>query len=154
VLKRELERELASDVIRHVNEKPQNEVETILIVEDEVLIRMSIAQYLRDCGFKVIEAANADEAMAVLQHIETHIDVVFSDIDMPGSVDGFGLSRWIKERRRAIDVILTGTVPRAVNAAAELCESGPLPKPYEPQAVHDHIRRLLATRKAGRGGGG
>lgn len=133
-----------------MNDKPQNEVETILIVEDEVLIRMAIAQYLRDCGFKVIEAVNADEAMAVLQRSETRIDVVFSDIDMPGSMDGFGLSHWIKERGRAIDVILTGTVPRAVNAATELCSSGPLPKPYEAQAVHDHIRRLLAMRKAGR----
>jgi len=122
--------------------------ETILVVEDDVLVRMPTAQYLRDCGYKVIEAVNADEAMTVLMHQETHVDIVFSDIDMPGSTDGFGLSKWVHEHRPGLDVILAGTVPRAVNAAKELCDATPLPKPYEPQAVHDHIRRLLAARKA------
>jgi len=122
--------------------------ETILVVEDDVLVRMPIAQYLRDCGYKVIEAVNADEAMTLLMHQETVVDIVFSDIEMPGSTDGFGLSKWIREHRPGLDVILAGTVPRAVNAAKELCDATPLPKPYEPQAVHDHIRRLLAARKA------
>jgi DNA-binding NtrC family response regulator len=122
--------------------------ETILLVEDDVSIRTPIAQYLRDCGYKVIEAVNADEAMNVLLDEETVIDIVFSDIDMPSFMDGFGLSKWVHEKRPGLDVILVGAVPRAVNAAKELCDDGPLPKPYEPQAVHDHIRRLLATRKA------
>jgi DNA-binding NtrC family response regulator len=121
--------------------------ETILVVEDDVLIRMPIAQYLRDCGYKVIEAVSADEAMAVLLHPETAIDVVFSDIEMPGSVDGFGLATWIREHRPGMDVILAGTVPRTVDAAKGLCESGPLPKPYDAQSVHNHIRRLLAARR-------
>jgi CheY-like chemotaxis protein len=73
--------------------------ETILLVEDEVLVRMPIAQYLRDCGYKVVEAVNADEAIAVLMHPETVVDIVFSDIEMPGSVDGFGLAKWIREHR-------------------------------------------------------
>ena len=55
--------------------------EIVLVVEDDVLIRMPIAQYLRDCGYRVIEAANGDEALAVLLHEETNVDVVFSDID-------------------------------------------------------------------------
>jgi CheY-like chemotaxis protein len=59
--------------------------ETILVVEDDIFIRMPIAQYLRDCGYKVIEAVNADEAIAVLTHKETIVDVVFSDIEMPGA---------------------------------------------------------------------
>ena len=122
--------------------------ETILVVEDDVLIRMPIAQYLRDCGYRVIEAVSADEALAVLLHRETAIDVVFSDIEMPGSVDGFGLAKWVREHRPGMDVILAGTVPRSIDAAKELCESGPLAKPYDAQAVHNHIRRLLAERKA------
>jgi len=124
--------------------------EVVLVVEDEVLIRMAISQYLRDCGYKVIEAASADEALVVLQNTETKIDIVFSDIDMPGSVDGFGLSRWIHDHRPGLDVILTGTVPRTVNAAHDLCRQTPFPKPYESQAVHDHIRRLLAARRSAR----
>ena len=74
--------------------------ETILLVEDEVLVRMPIAQYLRDCGYKVIEAVNADEAMTVLLHRETAVDIVFSDIEMPGSVDGFGLRDGLESAAR------------------------------------------------------
>jgi DNA-binding NtrC family response regulator len=131
--------------LSRVTDKPEV-LETILVVEDDVLIRMPIAQYLRDCGYKVIEAVSADEAIAVLLHRETLINIVFSDIEMPGSVDGFGLAKWIRVHRPGTDVILAGTVPRSVDAAKELCESSPLPKPYDSQSVHSHIRRLLAAR--------
>jgi DNA-binding NtrC family response regulator len=120
----------------------------ILVVEDDVLVRMPIAQYLRDCGYKVIEASNADEAMQVLLHQETRVSVVFSDIEMPGTVDGFGLANWIREHRPGLDVLLAGTVRRAVKGAKDLCEEGPVPKPYDAQVVHNRIRRLLASRKA------
>ena len=99
--------------------------QTILVVEGDVLVRMPIAQYLRDCGYKVIEASNADEAIQVLLHQETPVDVVFSDIDMPGAVDGFELAKWIHEHRPGLDVLLAGTVPRAVESAENLCEQGP-----------------------------
>lgn len=122
--------------------------ETILVVEDDVLVRMPISQYLRDCGYKVIEAVNANEATAILLHHATVVDLVFSDIEMPGSIDGFGLAKWIREHRPGLDVILTGTLPRTVDCAKELCEQGPLPKPYDAQVVHNHIRRLLAARHA------
>lgn len=128
-------------------------LETILVVEDDVLIRMPIAQYLRDCGYRVIEAVNADEAITVLLHRDTVVDIVFSDIEMPGAMDGFGLAKWIREHRPGTEIVLAGTVPRSVDAAKELCEAGPLPKPYEAQAVHDHIRRLLSVRRgAGKAG--
>ena len=121
---------------------------TVLLVEDEVLIRIPIAQYLRDCGYKVIEAVNADEAITVLLHKETVVDIVFSDIEMPGAVDGFGLAKWIREHRPGLDVLLAGTVPRTVENAQQLCEQGSVPKPYDAQIVHNHIKRLLAARKA------
>lgn len=76
------------------------------------------------------------------------MDVVFSDIEMPGSVDGFGLAKWLREHRPGLDVALAGTVPRAVEGAKDLCEQDPIPKPYNAQTVHNHIRRLLAARKA------
>jgi DNA-binding LytR/AlgR family response regulator len=72
---------------------------------------------------------------------------VFSDIEMLGSIDGFGLAKWIRDHRPGLDVILAGTVSRAVDAAKDLCEEGPVPKPYESQVVYDRIRRLLAARK-------
>jgi CheY-like chemotaxis protein len=121
--------------------------ETILVVEDDVLVRMPIAQYLRDCGYKVIEAVNAQEAMTVLLHQETVVHLVFSDIEMSGAIDGFGLAKWIREHRPGLGVLLAGTVPRAVENAKELCEEGPVPKPYEAYTVLNRIRQLLAARK-------
>jgi CheY-like chemotaxis protein len=127
--------------------------ETILVVEDNVLIRMVIAAYLRDCGFRVIEAVSADEAILVLEQGEVLVDVVFSDVEMPGSLDGFGLNRWVREKRPDVPVILAGTPARASEAAADLCRSGPdLAKPYEPQLVLDRIRRLIADRNHTRPG--
>ncbi len=122
--------------------------ETILVVEDDVLVRMPISHYLRECGYKVIEAANAEEAVTVLSHKDTAIDLVFTDIEMPGTLDGFGLAKWVREHRPGLDVILAGTLPRTIEAARNLCEQGPIPKPYEAQIVHDHIRRLLGARNA------
>ena len=86
--------------------------ETILVVEDEVLVRMVICEYLRDCGYRVIEAAGADEAMLVLQQDDLAIDAVLSDVEMPGSMDGFGLARWIRLHRTGLDVILVGNPQR------------------------------------------
>jgi DNA-binding NtrC family response regulator len=128
-------------------ETADNRLECILVVDDDVLVRMVIAGYLRECGFKVIEAVDADEAMIVLDQAEVHVDVVFSDVEMPG-VDGFALTKWIRAHRPEIAVILAGTPARAMDAAADLCKSGPdLAKPYEPQLVLERIRRLLADRE-------
>ncbi|MGZ5904834.1 MAG: response regulator, partial [Reyranella sp.] len=68
---------------------------TVLVVEDEILVRTVIAAYLRDCGFDVVEAGSADEAVRVLE-AGVRIDIVFSDINMPGSLDGFGLAQWLR----------------------------------------------------------
>jgi DNA-binding LytR/AlgR family response regulator len=74
--------------------------------------------------------------------------VVFTDIGMPGALDGFGLAKWTHEHGPGVEVILTGTLPRTVRQAEELSEEGLLPKPYDAQAVHNQIQRLLVARKA------
>ena len=126
-----------------------NNTDTILVVEDEVLIRLVIAQYLRDCGYRVIEAVHADEALLVLRKSEIAIDVVFTDVELPGSMDGFALAQWVRSNRPGMDVILAGSVGRAVQAASDLCDEGNhVPKPYDAQGVHDRIRRLLASRRS------
>lgn len=120
---------------------------TVLVVEDEVLIRLTIADYLRDCGYRVIETASADEAMTVLQESGRPVNIIFSDVEMPGSIDGFGLSKWARQNRPGLPVVLVGSPAGAVNAAADLCEEGPLlSKPYEPQQLLDQIRRLLGMK--------
>jgi CheY-like chemotaxis protein len=72
---------------------------TVLIVEDELLIRWPIAEYLQDCGFTVISASHGEEAVAAIKDYPSKKDVVFSDIRMPGELDGFGLARWIEGNR-------------------------------------------------------
>ncbi|WP_325352830.1 response regulator [Acidisoma sp.] len=118
--------------------------QTVLVVEDEILVRMVIADYLRDCGYRVIEAGDAEEALKVLQSSED-VHVVFSDVQMPGEMDGFGLARWIRQNQPQVKVLLTSGNAKAAATAHDLCEEGPLEaKPYQPQTVLDRIKRLLA----------
>jgi CheY-like chemotaxis protein len=125
---------------------PPTPQETILLVEDEILTRTVIAGYLRECGYKVIEAASADEAILVLMRPDIAVHIVFSDVEMPGSMDGFGLSHWVRANRPGLDVVLAGTLTKTADMAAQLCEEGPmLKKPYEPHVVAQHIRRRLAA---------
>ena len=70
------------------------ETSTILVVEDEVLIRLMISKYLREFGHKVVEARNAAEATRILQSDEP-VETEFSDIRMPGDMNGIGLAQWI-----------------------------------------------------------
>lgn len=118
---------------------------TILVVEGEVLVRHVISEYLRECGYRVYEASGADEAIEILKNPDVPIDVVFSKAETAGSLDGFSLARWIRSNRPQAKVILTSGVARSAHVAAELCEAGRLmPKPYEPEAVLDRIKQLLA----------
>lgn len=120
------------------------EPSTVLVVEDELLVREVIVEYLRDCGFRVIEASNADDAIKMLR-TDPRIDVVFSDVLMPGTLDGFGLAQWIRREQPNVRIILTSGLARTA-AASELCADGPLmPKPYNYGDVEGRIRSLLAA---------
>jgi len=68
----------------------------LLVVEDDGLIRMDLADTLQDAGYRVMEAANADEAWAIL--LETDVSALITDIDMPGSMDGLELARRVCDR--------------------------------------------------------
>ena len=126
-------------------------VETILVVDDEAIVRAAIADYLRSCGYRVFEATNAEEALAILGDDGLRVDIVLSAVAMRSGMDGFGLSRWIREHRADIKIVLAGTPARAADAAAELCDSGPtLARPYDPQIVLDRIKRMLAVRLSGK----
>jgi DNA-binding response OmpR family regulator len=108
---------------------------------------MMISSYLRECGYKVIEAANGDEALLVLKEPDVPVDVLFSVVEMPGTVDGFGLSKWTRTNHPNVQVILASNVTGEAKVAGELCEDGPtMKKPYDHQLLADRIRRLLAAR--------
>ena len=86
-----------------VRPPPVTEADTVLVVEDETFVRLAVAQYLRDCGYRVIEAANADEALAVLSEPAIAVAIILSAVEMPGSMDGFGLSQWVRRHRKELD---------------------------------------------------
>ena len=109
----------------------------VLVVEDEALLLFAIADELRDVGFNVLEARNADEAVA---RLEAHPDiaVVFTDVDMPGSMDGLGLMALVDQRWPAMKVVVTSgkKLPdrHAMPAAVQF-----LSKPY----VIDQVVRAI-----------
>ena len=111
-----------------------------------MLVRTSVAEYLRACGYRVLEAKDADEATQILRN-DDDIDIVFTDVQMPGSLDGFGLAQWVRRERPRIRVIITSGVARTSQDAGDLCEEGPLlAKPYDHRDLERRIRRLLANR--------
>lgn len=121
---------------------------SLLIVESDIVVRGPLAAYLRECGYEVVETANAAEARTILSESGRTIDIVLADIDAPGE-NGFALAAWIRENHPDVEVILAGTVAKAAEKAGELCNEGPaLSKPYEHQFVLDRIRRSLAARDA------
>src|SRR6201996_5224602 len=79
---------------------------TVVVVEDEALIRAVLSDMLQDKGFKVLEAANANEAIEIFEKTSVEIDLVFTDVRMPGSMDGFGLVRWVQSSRPTLPVIV------------------------------------------------
>lgn len=117
---------------------------TILVVEDEVLVRLVISDYLRECGYQVVEAAGTDEAKQVLQS-GTKVDLIFSDVQLPGQADGIALASWVKEQYPGIPVILTSGWAGAAEKARDLCHEGPLVvKPYGHGMVLQRIQSLLS----------
>lgn len=120
---------------------------TILVVEDEILARLAISDYLRECGYKVFEAGDVAEAKSVLG-ADVGVEVVFTDVQMPGSEDGFALATWIREHHPTVQVIITSGWVAADRKARELCHEGPIVhKPYEHDAVLRRIQELVRKRQ-------
>lgn len=107
----------------------------VLVVEDEVILRMAVCAHLREVGFVVIEAVDAGEAFELVT-ANRSIALVFSDINMPGPADGNDLAAWIANRYPDIRILLTSGIPR---------ESGPpfIDKPYSFVELQRRITALL-----------
>ncbi|MBS0638228.1 MAG: response regulator [Proteobacteria bacterium] len=119
---------------------PVHSPPVILLVEDEELVRLSAAEYLRFSDFHVLEAANADEALAILTS-NTHVDLVFSDVRMPGRLDGFDLAQWLMTHRPALPVLLTSGYAGLMRDANRSLPV--LPKPYSLETLLGRINELL-----------
>ncbi|OBQ70342.1 response regulator [Mesorhizobium erdmanii] len=114
---------------------------TVLVVEDEAFLLFAIADELRELGFEVLEASNADQAIRLLEN-RPDITILFTDIDMPGSMDGLRLSAAVRDRWPPVKIIITSGKRQP---AADAMPSGGvfLPKPYAPAAVAATIHGLL-----------
>jgi DNA-binding NtrC family response regulator len=112
----------------------------VLVVEDDAIQRWCAVSMVEDAGFDAIEAGNADEAVRILES-RKDIRIVFTDINMPGSMDGMKLAACIRDRWPPVEVILT---------SGELGEKDVrlparglfFPKPYDPKAVSEAMRRM------------
>ncbi|MGY6251646.1 response regulator [Bosea thiooxidans] len=112
----------------------------VLVVEDEALLRMDAADLLSEAGHTVLEAANADEAIALLE-VRKDITVVLTDVEMPGSMDGLRLARAVRDRWPPVTIIVVSG--RLAPGKADLPDGVPfLSKPYAPSSLLGLLERL------------
>ena len=114
----------------------------VLVVEDEPLLRDTTAEYLRLAGYDVIEAEDAAEAIKAFASGE-QVDIVFSDVHLPGTMDGNELARWVHRHHREVPVMLTSGYGETADAAALVGDESFATKPYRQNEVVSRIRRLL-----------
>lgn len=115
---------------------------TALVVDDDGLLRMDVMAMLEDAGFLTLDAEDVDSAISVLDRHNATIALLFSDVDMPGARDGFGLAREVAARWPAITVVIASGRRRP--------EPGDLPdgvcfiaKPFSADLVHGHLREIM-----------
>ncbi|HKD21681.1 MAG TPA: response regulator [Rhizomicrobium sp.] len=126
----------------HSFTSPVRDAPTVLIAEDEVLIRFALYDGLTDRGVRVLEAGTAAEAIHVLE-AEPGIDLVFTDIRMPGPLDGLDLVRWVHSHRPGTPVVVTSGGIHKEDIAADVRADEPfIAKPYDLDSVVERITDL------------
>jgi len=113
----------------------------VLIVDDEPAIRGFLYDYLSECGFNPLAVESGDDAVRLLEKGHA-VDLIFSDVRMPGTIDGFALARWVMEHRPGLPVLLASGDLGKTNAVRELTGAEILPKPYDFDVV---VRRMHAA---------
>ena len=115
----------------------------VLIVEDEPLVRMMVIELFEDEGYEVLEAVNADQALNIFGE-RSDIAFLFTDVEMPGSLDGYALARWVHLHRPAVKTMIVSG--RALPRSGDVPEGAAfVGKPYD----HDDVMRRVQTMMAG-----
>ncbi|MGQ7793373.1 response regulator [Faunimonas sp. B44] len=123
-----------------------NEDACVLILEADVLVRQPLAEYLRGCGYRVLEAASADEARVHLARGSRSVDLLLANPAGFGGA-GFALATWTRAVFPDIDIVLVGSVEKAAETAGKLCADGAdKARADGHRLVLDRIRRLRAAR--------
>lgn len=110
----------------------------VLVVEDEPLVRMLAVEALDEAGYVTLEAATADEAIQLLE-AHPEIRLVFTDVHMPGSMDGAKLAAVVRNRWPPVRIIITSARPKPVTTDDTVF----LPKPYDTSALARHVEAAL-----------
>ena len=130
----------------NANRMPHNDAaETVIVAESDIFARMVLAQYLRECGYEVLEAATSDDVLALFDS-GRRIDILLLDAQISGGLAGFTLTRQVREKFPATEIVLTFGVARSAEKAGEICDQGPLERPYHPQEVMRRIKSLRQKR--------
>ncbi|WAC28072.1 response regulator [Ancylobacter sp. SL191] len=115
----------------------------VLIVEDNTIIRMSAVDLVQSAGHLALEASSADEAIHILESRDD-IDLVFTDVQMPGTMDGLKLGHYIRNRWPPVKLIVASG-EAVIDESALPAGSRFFAKPYHDHAITDAIARLLAN---------
>jgi len=110
-----------------------------MVVEDEFWIRVFIADELRTAGYLVVECGTADEAIELLR-CGVAVRVVFTDVNMPGSMDGVALAQAVREEFPELEILVTSAQTRGKGFPERF-----VPKPYEPHRIIGLIDELIGT---------
>jgi len=131
-------------------ERGAKTADAVLVVEADVLVRATIADYIRECGCKVYEAIGTAEALQILR-AGHNVDVVLSDVGPNrSSSDGFALAQQIRQEFPSVEIILTSGLPMTAQKAGELCDRAPLEKPYHHEQILKHLSVLFQKRDQSR----
>ena len=128
---------LASEGLPHTTDAPGCR-QLVLLVEDEVLIRIELAHLLQERGLRVLEAADAEEAVQVLEAGTEHIDLVLSDVCMPREADGLRFVQWLKDNRPSLPVVLCTALTSLVPFGGPVIR-----KPYDPEKLVQQVEASL-----------
>lgn len=117
---------------------------TILVVEDEVLIRLAICDYLRQAGYRVVEGSTGEEAQRVFRAGE-RIEVLFSDVELGPGMNGLALAKWVRQNFPEVRILLTSGTVKLSDQRATFGDSLLLSKPYSHESVEQQIRQLVSV---------
>ncbi len=119
---------------------------TIMVLEPDIIVRVEISEFLRECGYRVIEGVDASDVHAVLE-AGTRPDVLLTEVTLNGNINGFELAHEFRQTQPDIVVILVSGVSDVAEKASDLCARGPVKKPYHPEDITRRIRVQLERRK-------
>ena len=113
-----------------------------LVVDDDGILRMDVCEMLEQAGFRTLEAENADEAVTVLEQYHLDVTLMFSDVEMPGSQNGFALAREVAVKWPHVAIVVASG--RMHPGLGELPEGARfIGKPFSADMVHEHLREIL-----------